>query len=107
MIDGICGKCPTGRTWNAQTKKCECPAGSDQINGNCVQKCSDNQLVDPSGLCYYCPINEVISGGRCVCKDGYSRDPSTQRCEVSFKPNQVIINGICAACSLNSVYDEK
>lgn len=33
------------------------------------------------------------------------RNPSNRICELKCEPNQHVINGICASCSLNSVFD--
>ena len=103
LLNGVCGSCPHGRNWNGN--KCACPAGSEEINGGCLQKCESNQLSDAVGNCYYCPLFEEPVNGACQCKQGYSRNNFNKRCEIKCKANQILINGLCASCSLNTVYD--
>lgn len=62
-------------------------------------------MIDPSGFCYTCPVNEVISNGQCVCKSGYTRSAANGFCTLVCAANQHLINGRCASCVLNTVYN--
>lgn len=73
------------------------------MNQLCVASCQTGQLIDGNGVCYWCPINEVIVGGQCVCKAGYSRVGA--RCELQCQAGQNIINGLCGTCVSGTIYN--
>lgn len=100
LIDGVCGLCPTGFVWNVT---CVCPEGKTLNNGICTATCKTDQLVDASGLCYYCPINEVITNGQCTCQVGFTR--SNGVCQPACGEGEVIVNGLCGRCALNHIYN--
>lgn len=62
-LDGYCGICPVSFVYDGI--QCSCPLGSNLVNGVCSAACQEGQLVDSSGLCYWCPINEVPVNGEC------------------------------------------
>lgn len=45
----------------------------------------------------------MILNNQCACKDGYVR--VGKFCEVECKQDQYVINGRCAFCALNTVYN--
>ncbi len=61
-------------------------------------------MVDDSGLCYSCPINEIISEGKCVCRSSYVRNANTGICELTCPAGQFKYQGRCAQCPLNLQY---
>ena len=71
----------------------------------CTQQCEENQLVDQNGICYFCPLNSVPVNGACQCLQGFTSDPVSGICRIQCAQNQVVINGLCGVCILNSVYD--
>ena len=95
--------CPGNRIFFAGT--CVCGAGKTLRNNQCVDACRPGQLEDASGNCYTCPINEVAQNDRCVCKPGYQRNGLF--CELQCSANEIVINGRCAVCALNTVFDAK
>ena len=103
MLDGYCVACPNGQTWNGQN--CVCPANQILRNGLCVNQCGLNELVDANGYCYSCPLNEMIVDQTCQCRVGYERHPFTRQCNLICDDGQIVINGRCATCSLNTVFD--
>lgn len=42
---------------------------------------------------------------QCACEAGYGRSVSSGRCEIMCPGNQIVINGQCGICALNSVYN--
>ena len=64
--------------------------------------CAAGQLVSPSGICYWCPLNEYINNGRCECLAGFTRvnEFCTQRCPAG----KFLINGVCGVCVMGTVY---
>ena len=61
--------------------------------------------MDDNGLCYKCPIYEVISTDRkCVCQTNYARNSSNSKCELTCSSGQFKYQGRCAQCPLNLQY---
>lgn len=98
-MNGQCAKCPGSLTYNGQ--RCVCPAGNTRVGTRCFETCKNDELVDANGLCYSCPIFEVIASGACVCKPNYVRNATTGRCELSCPTGQFKYQGRCAQCPLN------
>jgi len=61
-------------------------------------------LVDDNGLCYKCPFNEIISDGKCVCRNNYVRNNATGSCVLTCPAGQFQYQGRCAQCPLNLQY---
>ena len=62
-VDGFCAVCPNG--FMKVGNSCQCPTGSINQGGRCIQQCSSGQLVDANGQCYFCLVNEVPVNGKC------------------------------------------
>lgn len=61
--------------------------------------------MDNNGICYYCPINEIVVNGICNCKNGFTRNPTTGVCQPNCVPPNAIINGACGYCVSPSIYN--
>ena len=70
IINGVCAKCPGGKVFDGRSA-CVCPAGRVEQAGMCIAQCKSDELVDASGNCYSCALNQIVSNGRCICKAGY------------------------------------
>lgn len=76
-IPNVCTTCSSqGRVFDPFTGTCACPLGSyaNPTTFTCVrcfetscERCSPTN----SAICTSCPINRVLSGGKCVCITGY------------------------------------
>lgn len=102
LINGQCATCPGDLVYNGQI--CACPSGSTKIGSKCQLSCNSDELVDTNGLCYSCPIYEIISNGVCVCQTNYIRNSVNGQCQLSCPSNQFIYQGRCAQCPLNLQY---
>ena len=102
LVNGQCATCPGDLVYNGQT--CGCLPGSTKIGSKCHLSCNSDELVDSNGLCYSCPIYEIISNGVCVCQTNYIRNSVSGQCQLSCPSNQFIYQGRCAQCPLNLQY---
>lgn len=55
LIDGHCAVCPENLI--NINGKCGCPHDKKLLDNRCVNLCSSNQIIDPNGFCYVCPVN--------------------------------------------------
>lgn len=83
--------------------RCTCVAGMKMVDNRCVDVCKEDQLMDGMGMCYYCPIDEQIQEGRCVCRRGLER--IGDRCRMRCADGRVEIQGICATCAMGTIYN--
>lgn len=103
LINGICSVCPSGLVYNGNYG-CDCPAGKVKQGSSCIGQCQADELLDSQGNCYTCGNNQVISGGKCICKTGYVLN-SCGVCTLSCSSGQFPFQGGCAVCPLNTVYN--
>lgn len=63
MVDEKCALCPGDLIYI--NDKCACPEANTKIGVKCYKTCKNDELIDENGLCYSCPIYEVITKGKC------------------------------------------
>lgn len=68
-------ECTGGKVWNGVA--CVCPAGKEEVNGQCVSPCTGGKVRNSSGLCV-CPSGTETVNGKCVapCTGGKVRNSS-------------------------------
>lgn len=98
LFNGYCVTCPLYATYNPQTNRCECPAGSQIVGGQCAtQNCPTNQVWNPTTRTCRCVSGlGLLDNGQCgSCPAGTSPDSNTQRCTSSCLDGQVFSGGRC------------
>lgn len=84
-------ECTGGKVWNGVA--CVCPAGKEEVNGQCVSPCTGGKVRNSSGLCV-CPSGTETVNGKCVapCTGGKVRNSSGVCVCPSGKED---VNGTC------------
>lgn len=105
LINGVCSVCPSGLVYTGNYI-CSCPAGKIKSGSSCISQCQADELLDSQGNCFTCGNNQAISGGKCVCKTGYSLN-SCGICVLACTSGQFVFQGGCAVCPLNTVFNSQ
>ena len=86
---GSCLSCPVGSILRVDsTCGLGCLAGSVvRTDASCGLVCYEDEVVDPEDpqKCKFCGVNEFISGGVCVCKNGYHFNKVSSGCSKDGK----------------------
>jgi hypothetical protein len=121
-INGRCGTCPPGYSYNPITQWCEgidtCGPNQILVNGSC--HCQPG-LVVIQNICQRCPVNQSYypKYDACRCSPGYSLvnnscilvvcgdnaiySETKQACVCTY--GFYLLNGTCGRCKNNEVYD--
>lgn len=111
---------------------CVCVQGYLMVSGVCYAACGTNSYITSNGNCLCipnlpcnqvnnCPINQVLSGTKCVCGVGFASingacitaficppntiwNSATQSC-ICADPTQFLLNGACVNCIANSAWN--
>lgn len=134
VSNGYCVTCPTNSQYNATTNQCLCVTGYLVTQqGICMQKCINNEVYNPittlcdclpnfsrigstcmpcptgsyfsNGNCISCPANSGLLSNKCVCMMGYAANGFGVCHPCSSLPNTFMLNGFCATCSNNMVFN--
>lgn len=121
-INGKCGTCPSGYSYDPVTQWCvgidTCGPNQVLVNGIC--QCQPGlQLIQ--NICQRCPVNQTYFAqyDACRCSTGYSNvngscilvncstnqvySDSQQACVCAF--GYYLVKGVCARCKNNEVYN--
>ena len=103
---GICSqKCGTNEVYDSASYQCVCLQGLGKVNGVCTVCPTGTMVTSDGSSCSQCTSNEVLSGGKCICKEGYGFNSASVCTLCSDLPNGFILNGICSVCPNNLVYN--
>ena len=123
-INGFCGVCPAGYTYNPITQWCDGidTCGPNQVLVNGICQCQPGLQVIQN-VCQRCPVNQTYypQYDACRCSPGYSSingsciivicavnqvySNSLQACVCAF--GFYLINGTCGQCANNQIYTKE
>ncbi|EWS75877.1 hypothetical protein TTHERM_000559855 (macronuclear) [Tetrahymena thermophila SB210] len=99
--NGSCLNCPQNCITCTSLTICQiCQTGYFNLDGNCVQSCPNNFIIDQNNKKCICRLNSTLQNSSCPCNDGYvDINDICQPCP----PNCKICNNqlFCSACVQN------